>query len=205
MVRASRTFAIALCMLGVAHATTVRAQSAPAASAAPPTQVTRAFLRELADPAKLAAVIDRDAGLAYVDQATGAAAGTASPPPALLCGRALDRRVKVLARWIADAAQRPVDDGGPRCRNRPGPPVCEIGAAMEWDPEIRFEFHVDATRGLVLDAVTLLDVVIVEQRLVDDERATAARAVARLRTRTCAKSPGVRTGSPSTGTTTGGG
>ena len=156
--------------------------------AAPPvrTVVTRAFFRELArDRAALDAVVDRAAGVVFIDHFTGAAGGPSGPPPRLLCGRALERRLRIVQRWMADGARAETGDGGPFCHNRPGPPTCTIGLSMEYDPGIHFQFRVDPARGVVLRAITLDDEVLVDAAEIGREHRDQARIVERLGATSC--------------------
>jgi hypothetical protein len=175
-------------LVGVAGA----AAAEPPAPAPPvaPAVVTRALFRELArDRAKLDAVVDRAAGLVFVDHFTGAAGGPAGPAPRLLCGRPLERRLRIARRWMLDAIAREADDGGVTCRNRPGPLSGTIGGSMEYDPLIHFRFRVDPARGLVLHAITMDDEVLVAAAEVDRAHREQDRLIARLGAGACTATP----------------
>ena len=157
------------------------------AQPAPPTVATKALLRSLGrDRRALAAMVDRAAGVAYVDHFEGPSGEGPAPREALLCGRALDRQLKVVRGWLFaqlhdDAAADLIS-----CTNRGGPPRCTFGATMEWDPAVHLQFRVDPVRGLVLAAILVDDEVLVDGAAVEREHRAQAAAVARLTARRCA-------------------
>lgn len=157
------------------------------ARAAPPqpTAATKALMRAIArDRRVLAALVDPAAGLVFIDHFGGAA--EARPRRAEhLCGAALARQLRIVRGWMF--AQLRGDPAGPlACTNRPGPPRCSFGGAMEWDPVVHLQFRVDPDRGLALTAIAVDDEVLVDAAVIDAEHRAQAAQIARLGARRCA-------------------
>jgi hypothetical protein len=133
----------------------------------------------------LAALVDRDAGVVFIEHVAGAAA----PRPRraeLLCGAALTRQLRIVRGWLFVQLRGEPPLGQLRCSNRPGPPQCTFGGAMEWDPSVHLRFRDDPDRGLVLVAITVDDEVLVADAAVAAEHRAQAAAIARLGARRCA-------------------
>lgn len=158
----------------------------PRPARAAPTAATKALVRSIArDRRVLAALIDRDAGVVFIDHFEGAA----DPRPRraeLLCGAALTRQLRIVRGWLFAQLRGEPPLGELRCSNRPGPPQCTFGRAMEWDPAVHLRFRVDPDRGLVLAAITVDDEVLVDEAAVAAEHRAQAAEIARLGARRCA-------------------
>lgn len=160
---------------------TATARAAPP----PPTAATKALMRSIArDRRVLAALVDRDAGVVFIDHFEGAA--DARPRRAeLLCGAALTRQLRIVRGWLFAQLRGDPPLGELACTNRPGPPRCTFGRAMEWDPAVHVWFRNEPTRGLVLTAITVDDEVLVDPAAIDAEHRAQAAEIARLGARRC--------------------
>jgi hypothetical protein len=160
-----------------------------AAEPSKPAAATQGLMLELASGKRdLMTLVDPAAGVALVDHFVGAGADHPVPPiEKLVCGKALDKLLADYKKQIARAVPEARDEGRLSCSNKPGPPTCTYGRAMEWDPAIHFIFRFDPTRGLALTAITLDDEVMVDDKEVARRHAVQAKAIAKLTANACPK------------------
>ncbi len=159
--------------------------AAPTMARASPTAATKALVRSIArDRRVLAALVDRDAGVVFIDHVEGA--GAPRPRRAeLLCGAALTRQLRIVRGWLFAQLRGEPPLGQLRCSNRPGPPQCTFGRAMAWDPAVHLRFRVDPDRGLVLVAISVDDESLVDDATLAAEHRAQAAEIARLGARRC--------------------
>ena len=106
-----------------------------------------------------------------------------------MCGKQLDKLIadykKQMVKDVPDAR----NEGRLECSNKPGPPTCTFGRAMEWDPAIHFVFRPEPSRGLALTAITIDDEVLVATKAVEKEHWIESKRITALTQSACPAKP----------------
>ena len=154
-----------------------------------PVAATQSLMLELASGKRdLATLVDPAAGVALVDHFVGAGADHPVPPiEKLVCGTQLDKLIADYKKQLATAVPEARGENRLTCSNKPGPPTCTYGRAMEWDPAIHFIFRPDPARGLALTAITIDDEVSVSEKAVDKEHWIQSKRITALTQAACPK------------------